>query len=82
MSAVNFFKKNGHEIGALLFDGMMISKKKEINDDILKSLMTYVKKETEYNVKFIIKPMEHPSPACSYMSPRMRRMISPSESIN
>ena len=30
----------------------------------------------------LIKQTEQPSPACCYISPRMRKMISPSESIN
>lgn len=30
----------------------------------------------------LIKQTEQPSPACCYISPRMRKLISPSESIN
>ena len=59
MSSVNYFRKNGYSIGALLFDGLMIQKTKDINHFTLNSLKEYVKKDTEYDVNFVIKPMDH-----------------------
>ena len=56
-SAMEFFQKNNYYVMALCFDGLMIEKTKDITKDILISLNQYVKKSTEYEVEFLIKPM-------------------------
>lgn len=58
MVAYDFFKKEKFEIGALCFDGLMIRKNKNLENNKLKELSFIVKSKLDYEVEFIIKPME------------------------
>jgi hypothetical protein len=57
-SAIDFMKKNGYNVEVPVFDGFMISKSKELNENTIKHLNDYVYKETNYKVEFLIKEMK------------------------
>jgi hypothetical protein len=55
--AKDFFKKHKYEVSALVFDGLMIRKTKDLDEELLDELNEYVLGKTGYEVEFIIKPM-------------------------
>jgi len=65
MEMYNFFKKNGHTVGTLCFDGMMVESTPEIKRNIyqiLEECETRVYNKTNYNIKLTVKPMDIPLP--------------------
>ena len=60
MIALAWFKKNKYDIGALLFDGLLIRKTLEINEKILIQLENEIFKQIQYKIKFMVKPPELP----------------------
>lgn len=59
-SCDKFLTKNGYNCDVLIFDGVMvrINPDKPLTEKILDALSDYVKNETEYRVKFLIKTMD------------------------
>ena len=55
--AKDFFTKKKYAVNALVFDGLMIRKTKELSDELLDELNDHVFNMTGYEVEFIIKPM-------------------------
>lgn len=51
-----FLTNKGYDVQVLIFDGLQISNKKEINDEDLREAEAYVLEKTEMDVKFAIKP--------------------------
>lgn len=56
--AKKFLTKKGYEIGALIYDGLMVRKTLKLTDGILKELNKYIFKNTDIKVEFVIKPWE------------------------
>jgi len=50
-----YLTNNGYDVQVLMFDGLHISKKKEINNDILIEGEEYIYKQTEMKIKLKIK---------------------------
>lgn len=59
MNAVAFMNEKGYNVDALVFDGFMVRKIKELNNDTLVELSKYVKDKTDYDIVFLEKTMEN-----------------------
>lgn len=56
--AKKFLSKKGFEIGALIFDGLMVRNTIKLTDGIIKELNKFILKSSELKVEFIVKPWE------------------------
>ena len=59
MHAVLFMRQEGYNVDALVFDGFMVRKDKELKINTFDELQTYIKEKTDYNMQFIEKSMEN-----------------------
>ena len=54
-----WFIDNNYKVGSLIYDGLMIKKDKELNQEILNELNKHIEQTTQYkNISYIIKPMD------------------------
>lgn len=59
MNAVMFMTERGYNVDALVFDGFMVRKIKELTPGVLEELQTYIKNKTDYDIVFVEKTMEN-----------------------
>jgi hypothetical protein len=59
MNAVMFMTERGYNVDALVFDGFMVRKIKELSSDTLEELREYIKEKTDYDIVFVEKTMEN-----------------------
>lgn len=59
MNAVMFMTEKGYNVDALVFDGFMVRKIKELSSDTLEELREYIKEKTDYDIVFVEKTMEN-----------------------
>ena len=71
MNATNFFKTKGYNVDVLVFDGFMLRKEegKEINDEILLELNSYIKEKTKYDIEFVEKSLSNRIDLSEYIEP-------------
>ena len=71
MNATNFFKTKGYNVDVLVFDGFMLRKEegKEINDEILLELKSYIKEKTKFDIEFVEKSLSNRIDLTEYMEP-------------
>ena len=59
MNAVMFMTEKGYNVDALVFDGFMVRKIKELTPAVLEELQKYIKEKTDYDIVFVEKTMEN-----------------------
>lgn len=59
MNAVMFMTEKGYNVDALVFDGFMVRKIKELTPAVLEELQKYIKDKTDYDIVFVEKTMEN-----------------------
>ena len=59
MNAVMFMTNKGYNVDALVFDGFMVRKIKELTPVVLEELQKYIKDKTDYDIVFVEKTMEN-----------------------
>ena len=69
MNAVKFMTEKGYNVDALVFDGFMVRKIKELNNDTLVELSNYIKEKTDYDIVFVEKTMENNIDLKSFSDP-------------
>ena len=71
MNATKFFKTKGYNVDVLIFDGFMLRKEegKEINDEILLELNSYIKEKTKYDMEFVEKSLSNKIDLSEYIEP-------------
>jgi phage/plasmid-associated DNA primase len=63
MGMYDYFTKQGHKVGVLCFDGLMIEKSKNLDKklkEVLKACEAYVKQKTKYEISLSEKKMDTP----------------------
>jgi hypothetical protein len=61
LTAVEYLIENNYEVDVLVFDGFMVRKNsdKPITTEVLDDVSKYVMEKTEYNLKFVEKPLDN-----------------------
>jgi len=54
---INYLKREGFEIGTIIYDGFLIRKTKEFTDETMSKLTDHISKVTGFDIKFLIKDM-------------------------
>ena len=58
--AKKYLTKKGYDIGALIFDGLMVRNNVPLSSSVINDLNKYILKSTNIKIEFIIKPFEVP----------------------
>ena len=69
MNAVSFMRQEGYNVDALVFDGFMVRKNKELNQSTYDNLEKYIKEKTDYNMQFVEKSMDNYIDLSKYPDP-------------
>lgn len=69
MNAVMFMTNNGYNVDALVFDGFMVRRIKELTPVVLEELQKYIKEKTDYDIVFVEKTMENKIDLKKYPDP-------------
>ena len=69
MNSVLFMRQEGYNVDALVFDGFMVRKNKELTQDTLDNLQKYIKDKTDYDMYFVEKAMENSIDLSKYPDP-------------
>ena len=69
MHSVLFMRQQGYNVDALVFDGFMVRKDKELSSNVFDKLQTYIKEKTDYNMEFVEKSMENTIDLSQYPDP-------------
>jgi len=69
MNSVLFMRQEGFNVDALVFDGFMVRKNKELTPDTLDNLQKYIKDKTDYDMYFVEKAMENSIDLSKYPDP-------------